>query len=385
MNGTADAGLLNINGQVGLLGDLIWIINAGEALDLSVPSLGVNTSLVGALSVLEGSSDMDEIEVTILLNDLTSMLSSILVRSNWSGDDSCASASEFGGNESNTANVAGAITATEAELRRQFRTNGLAKKERDGTAALLVQSDVEGTSNSILSAVLVAGEEDSETLSRTWRVRFSQNANNFGIGEPFRDFATVSETATELSARDVKSANASWDLILRTVLVTVWQVGHHLERYDLNTKLGLVLLDCVLCIIRTVEFLSLAVLPGSCMITANDEVRCTKVLADDGVPDSFARASHTHSQRQKAENSHAIGVSREKCLVDTNSGEMIDISRLRKADNRMDEDIGLAGTSSTNSQFSVGSVHRVSGLEGNNFRPAKLVKVKSQLSRSIWR
>jgi hypothetical protein len=197
-------------------------------------------------------------------------------------------------------------------------------------------------------------------------VRFSQDTNDLWIREPFGDLTTVSETAAKFSTGDIKSADTSWDLILRAILVTVWEVCHHLEGDDFDTKLRFVLLNCVLCIVWTVELLAFAILSWACVITANDEMGCTEVFADNGVPDSFTRTAHSHCQRQEAENSHAIGVSREKCLVHTDSGEMVDISRLCKTDNRVDEDIGLAGTSSTNSQLSVSSVHGISGLEGND-------------------
>jgi hypothetical protein len=225
---------------------------------------------------------------------------------------------------------------------------------------------MQSASNGILSAILVTGEEDGETLSRTRRVRFPQDTDDFGVREPFGDFTAVAETATELGTRDIESANTSWDLILGAVLVAVWEVCHHLEGDDFNTKLRLVLLNCVLCIVWTVKFLALAVLSWTGMVTTNDEVGCTEVLADNGVPDSFTRTTHSHSQRQETEYSHAIRISGEKCLVNTDSSEMINVSRLCKTNDWVDEDIGLTGTSSTDSQLSVSSVHGISSLEGNN-------------------
>jgi hypothetical protein len=197
-------------------------------------------------------------------------------------------------------------------------------------------------------------------------VRFSQDTDDLGVREPFRNLTTVAETTAKLSTGDIESTNTSWDFILGTVLVAVWKVGHHLEGDDFNTKLRLVFLNSVLRIIWAVKFLAFAILSWTGMITANDEMSCTEILADNSVPDSFTRTTHSHSQRQETENSHAIRISWEKCLVNTNPGEMVDISGLCKTDNRMDENIGLAGTSSTDSQLSVSSVHWISSLEGNN-------------------
>jgi hypothetical protein len=225
---------------------------------------------------------------------------------------------------------------------------------------------VESTSNGILPAVLVTSEEDSETLCGTGRVRFSQDTDDLGVREPLGNLTTVAKTAAKLSTRDIESTETSWDFILGTVLVTVWKVGHHLEGNNFNTKLRLVFLNSVLSIVWTIEFLALAILSWTGMVTANDEMSCTEILADNGVPDGFTRTTHSHSQRQETENRHAIRISWEKCLVNTNSGEMVDISRLGKTDHRVDENIRLAGTSSTDSQLSVSSVHRVSRLEGNN-------------------
>jgi hypothetical protein len=294
------------------------------------------------------------------------MLSCILVWCNWGGNNGCASTGEFRSDESDTTNISGSISTAEAEFRGKLSSNSLTEEERDGSATLLIQRDVESTSNRILSAVLVTSEEYSETLCGTGRVRFSQDTDDLGVREPFRNLTTVTETAAKFSTRDVESTDTSWDLIFGTVLVTVWKVGHHLEGDDFNTKLRLVFLNSVLCIVWTIEFLALAILSWTGMITANDEMSRTEILADNGVPDSFTRTTHSHSQRQETENSHAVRISWEKSLVNTNSGEMVDISRLCKTDNRVDENIGLAGTSSTDSQLTMSSVHWISSLEGNN-------------------
>jgi hypothetical protein len=54
---------------------------------------------------------------------------------------------------------------------------------------------------------------------------------------------------------------------------------------------------------------------------------------------------------------------------------VINISGFGKTDDRVDEDISLPLTGSTDGELSVGSVHWVASLEGNNFAPRKLFEV----------
>ena len=237
--------------------------------------------------------------------------------------------------------------------------------------------------NGVLSTVLVTGQEDCETLLGARWVRFAEDLDDFWVGEPFWDLATCAETVAELRAGNVESSDASWDFVLGAVLVAVWEVGHHLEGNDLDTKLILVFLNSVLSIVWAVELLALAVLSGSSVIATNDEVGCSKVLADNGVPDSLTGSTHAHGEGEETKDGHTIGVPWEERLVNTDTGEVIDVSWLCETNDWVDENVGLAGTGSSNGQFSVGSVHWVSGLESDNLRPAELVKVKTELCRGI--
>jgi hypothetical protein len=135
-----------------------------------------------------------------------------------------------------------------------------------------------------------------------------------------------------------------------------------LERYDLDSKLALVLLNRVLCVIGAVEIDTLRVLARSGMITSNNEVGSTVILADNGVPNGFARTTHAHGEGQQTDDSHAIGVSWKERLVDADTGKVVDVSRLCETDNWVDQDIGLTGASGTDSELSVGSVHGVPRL-----------------------
>jgi hypothetical protein len=96
------------------------------------------------------------------------------------------------------------------------------------------------------------------------------------------------------------------------------------------------------------------------MVTSNNEVRGAVVLADDCVPDGFARTGHTHSKGQQTDDGHAVRVSGEESLVHAHAGEVIDISGLGEADNGVDKHVGLPGAGGTNSELSVGAMHWVS-------------------------
>jgi hypothetical protein len=383
VHNASHAHLLNVNRKVSLGRDLIWVIHASEALDLSRSRLGVDATLVGLLGVLEASRNVDKVEVSELLDHLTSVLSGILVWCNRGGNDGGSRAGKLGRNEGNAANVGSTVRAAEAKLGGELVADGLAQKQGDGSATLLVEGDLQGTSNGVLATVLVTGQEHGETLRGSGRVRLSEHLDNLGVGEPLGDLPTSPEARSQLCAGDVQRTDTLRNLVHWAVLVAVGQVGHHLEGDDLDAKLVLVLLHSVLGVVRSVELLSSAVLSGTGVVSANNEVGASVVLTDDGVPDSLTRTAHTHSQRKQTKDRHTVGVAGHESLVDTHTGEVVNVTGLGQTHNGVDEDIGLSVTGSTDSELTVSTVHRVSGLEGNNARPAKLVEVESEFGRGI--
>jgi hypothetical protein len=68
-------------------------------------------------------------------------------------------------------------------------------------------------------------------------------------------------------------------------------------------------------------------------------------------------------------------------LVTSDSGVMIDISRLGHSNDWIEKKVRVGVFDGTSGQFKVGSVKRVSGLESNNSSPAIFLEVFSQL---IW-
>jgi hypothetical protein len=139
------------------------------------------------------------------------------------------------------------------------------------------------------------------------------------------------------------------------------------------------------------------------VVTTDNEVGRTVVLTDDRVPDSLTGATHTHSEGQETEDCHTVGVAREKGLVGADPGEVVNVTGLGQTNDRVDEDIGLTGTCSTDGQLTVSSVHRVSvdsvshaisvsaartsqdkpGLESDNSGPAELVEVDTKLRGGV--
>jgi hypothetical protein len=83
--------------------------------------------------------------------------------------------------------------------------------------------------------------------------------------------------------------------------------------------------------------------------------------------------------------SHSLGVGRHEGLVSPDSGVVVNISRLGKTDNWVNEDVRSPLSSGSDSEFSVGSVHGVSGLERDDSPPRELVEMCSELGRGVYR
>lgn len=184
-------------------------------------------------------------------------------------------------------------------------------------------------------------------------------------------------------ARNVQSLDTSLHLILGLVLVRIGQIRHLLEWHNLNTKLVPVLLDRILRIVRAVKVDALGVLSRTSVITAHNEVGSTVILADDSVPDGLAGTAHAHGKGQETQHGHAIGVARQQRLVYADAGEVVDVAGLGQADNRVDQHVGLTGAGGADGELSVGAVHGVARLEGDDLGPAKLVEVETELSGCV--
>lgn len=384
MHNGSDVLLLKVDNEVGLGRGLIGVIDTSEVLNVTTASSSVDTLAVSLLTELERSSNVNKEEGSGLLNEVAGSLTSILERSNRSGDDSGTSLGQLRGNKGNALDVEVTVLAGEAKLRGELVPHVLAEKHGDRATTTLVECSLESTSDLVLSAVLVTSHEDSETLLGGERVLLAKNLDNLGIGEPLGDLLAGSETVSELSAGDVKGAGALGDLVDGEVLVRIGEVDHGLELDHLDTKLLLVLLDEDLSIIRTVVVLALLVLTGTGVVTANDEVGSTVVLSDNGVPEGLAGTTHSHGEGQKSESSHAVGVSGQESLVDTDTGEVVNVTGLGETNDGLDQNVGLLRAGGADRQLTMSSVHGVSGLESDDLLPAELVEVSAELRGSDW-
>lgn len=382
MHNGSDVLLLKVDNEVGLGRGLIGVIDTSEVLNVTTASSSVDTLAVSLLTELERSSNVNKEEGSGLLNEVAGSLTSILERSNRSGDDSGTSLGQLRGNKGNALDVEVTVLAGEAKLRGELVPHVLAEKHGDRATTTLVECSLESTSDLVLSAVLVTSHEDSETLLGGERVLLAKNLDNLGIGEPLGDLLAGSETVSELSAGDVKGAGALGDLVDGEVLVRIGEVDHGLELDHLDTKLLLVLLDEDLSIIRTVVVLALLVLTGTGVVTANDEVGSTVVLSDNGVPEGLAGTTHSHGEGQKSESSHAVGVSGQESLVDTDTGEVVNVTGLGETNDGLDQNVGLLRAGGADRQLTMSSVHGVSGLESDDLLPAELVEVSAELRGS---
>ena len=385
MHSSPDIVTGHIHNQIRLLliRRLIRVIDTSETLDLTSTSSLVNPALVRLLAVLERRSDVHEVEGSVLLDHLAGRLAGSLEGSNGACDDSGAGTGKLGGNEADTLDILVAVFVGEAEFGGELAADRLSEEERDGAAALLVEGDVERAGDGVFAGVGVASQEDGKALLVARRVGFAEHADDFGVGEPFRDVAAGAETAAELGAGDVEGLDLLWNFVFGSVLIGVGQVGHLLELDDFDAELVLVLLDGVLGVVWAIDFLAFAVLAWAGVVTADDEVGGAVVLADDGVPDGFAGTAHTHSEREKTEDGHAVGVAGQEGLVDTDTGEVVDVTWLRHADHRVDEDVGLALAGGADGQLTMSTMHWVPGLEGHDARPAEFVEVQTKLSGGV--
>lgn len=109
----------------------------------------------------------------------------------------------------------------------------------------------------------------------------------------------------------------------------------------------------------------------------------TVVLSDNSVPDGLSRTGHSHSQGQQGQMRHTVGVLGHQGLVRSDTSVVIDISGLGQTDDGVNQDVRLSLSGGSDGQFSVSSVHGVSGLESDNLSPCHLLEETSQFGRGV--
>lgn len=221
---------------------------------------------------------------------------------------------------------------------------------------------------------------------------------------------------SELKTLSNVSTQRKLTLIHGLILIRRRQISHLLERYHLNLDLIPILRHQLLRVIRSVEVLASAVLPGPGVVTSDDEVSGTEVLADDGMPEGFAGPAHAHCEREEGEVAHSVRVARHNCLVDayaaagmmgspvsvnfvaggrydtSNMGKKPDMNATRrdsrivvhipglgKTHDGVNEHICLAIARCADGQFAVGTMHGVARLERDDFAPCEFLELSAEL------
>ncbi len=70
-------------------------------------------------------------------------------------------------------------------------------------------------------------------------------------------------------------------------------------------------------------------------------------------------------------------------MVDADASEVVDVAWFCEADDRMDEDVCLAGAGGADGEFPVSSVHGVAGLEGDDAGPAEFFEMDAKFGRGV--
>ena len=97
MHSSPDATRAQIDSKsrLAILGRLIRIINTSETLNFTLACLGVDTSTISLLAVLEWRGDVDEVERAELLDHLFGLLAGRVERRDRACDDGCAGFGQF--------------------------------------------------------------------------------------------------------------------------------------------------------------------------------------------------------------------------------------------------------------------------------------------------
>lgn len=159
--------LCHVDGEIRLLRGLILVVHTREVLKVALPRPCVHTLAVRRLAVLERGRNVHEEEVArtaILVNDVASHLAPALVRGHRGGDHRRTRARKLGADPRDALQVRVPVLDGPAELGRELLPHGLAKQERDGAAALLVQHDLQRARNRVLARVVETRQKEHEAL-----------------------------------------------------------------------------------------------------------------------------------------------------------------------------------------------------------------------------
>ena len=200
MHAVSDAGLLHVHDEVCLFWLLVRVIDPGEALDLAPPGLGVDAPLVRALGMFQRRGDVHQIEASECRDGVARLPSAGLVGRDRRRNHGRTGLGQLGRDEGDALDVGVASVVRESEFGRQLRSDRLAQEQGDGSTALLVEGNLQGSRDRVLAAVLESRQEDGEALLEPCWVRFAQHLDHLGVGEPFGDVLSRAQATAKLCA-----------------------------------------------------------------------------------------------------------------------------------------------------------------------------------------
>ena len=115
------------------------------------------------------------------------------------------------------------------------------------------------------------------------------------------------------------------------------------------------------------------------MVAADDQVGASVVPANQGVPERLAGTRHSHGERQQRQLRGVARIVAQNLPVAADARVVIEVSRLRHADDRVDQQVRLQFAGRPQGQLEVRPMHRVAGLEGDRRLPSELREPSPQL------
>src|SRR2546426_152852 len=133
------------------------------------------------------------------------------------------------------------------------------------------------------------------------QIAIPQFLYNLGVSKPGGNITAFVEPLSQFCPGNVQHAGALWYLIIGDIFILIFQINHHVELHHADANVSFVSLEQLLGFVGSVERFAVRVIARAGVITSYDEMRAAVVLADQRMPDSLARSSHAHGQREERE------------------------------------------------------------------------------------
>ena len=231
-------------------------------------------------------------------NHLTHGFANGIVWSDGRADGNATVFCDLRGHIADAANIDVAMLLGKTEFRGEMLAHKVAVEQCDWPAACFQEFGAQDVGDSRFSRAGKSSKENRQALLVPWWIAAAQFVNHFWVGKPAGDIASFIQTLAQFGTRDAQDARSLRHFVIGHVLILILEIHHHVEGHHVDAQLRLVLFEKFLGFIRAVERLSVGVIPGTCVISSNDQVGTAVVLADDTVPDCFAGPTHAHRQRQ---------------------------------------------------------------------------------------